>query len=52
MTTEEGDLLFDATQSFYKQYCKLVNDTLDSVPVRLRDELRCMLQDKSSAYSV
>ena len=52
MTIEEGDTLFDATQSFYKQYCKLVTDALDNVPTHLRDDLRDMLQDKSNVFSV
>jgi hypothetical protein len=51
LTEEEHDLLHSTTEQFYKDFCKLVNETSKRVPSRLKPHLLVMLQEHSSVYA-
>lgn len=52
LTPEEldSDLIHVLSSKFYLQFSRLVNQTLDKAPERLRDDLAERLQEKASVY--
>ena len=50
MTEEEGDLLYNLKNQYWRDFSELVNSTLLLVPPHLTDSLEEMLQESSSVY--
>jgi len=51
MTENEGQLLHDLGNEFYKEYSALIQKFLDKVPAHLQNDMACNLATLSNPYS-
>lgn len=50
LTQDEHDYLFEATNQFWVDFSKLVEDTLRRCPEDIRPHLKYLMQEKTSVY--